>query len=134
MSVMPRGDALDWRLATPDAVAAPIDPQDFFEVFGNLLDNARKWAASRVEIAARLQDDGWEITVCDDGPGVPEAAIGEVLKRGGRLDERRTGAGLGLAIAARVLEAYGGALEIANRPEGGARILVRLPDGALPQR
>lgn len=132
MTAMPRGDVILWRLDAPAEAVIPMDAQDFFEVFGNLLDNARKWAAASVEIRAERRSDAvfgavWTITVADDGPGLPEGAIGEALKRGGRLDERRTGAGLGLAIASRVLEAYGATLEISNRAEGGALIAIRLP-------
>lgn len=136
MQVMPRGEAIDWRLdVSEEIVAAPIDTQDFFEVFGNLLDNARKWAASAVEIRIARGPAGWTIAIADDGPGVPEKAIGEILKRGGRLDERRTGAGLGLSIAARVLEAYGGALTVSNRSRaegGGALVVVSIPVRTAP--
>lgn len=145
MQAMPRGDVIDWRLQVAQktgqeagqetgqetgqgaAAVAMIDSQDFFEVFGNLLDNARKWAVEAVEITVTSDPTEWRVDIADDGPGVPEDAIGEILRRGGRLDERRTGAGLGLAIAARVLEAYGGALTISNRPDGGALVAVRLP-------
>lgn len=128
MAAAPRGESLVWRIEGPERLRLAIDPQDFYEVMGNLLDNARKWARSAVTTRLRAVRGGWaEIVIEDDGPGLPPEKIGEAMARGGRLDERKTGAGLGLAIAERALAAYGGALRLENAPAGGARAVIRLP-------
>ena len=67
------------------------------------------------------------VTIRDDGPGVPEAALEALGRRGLRLDERVAGSGLGLAIVRELLDAYGGSLTLANAAEGGLRAEVRLP-------
>lgn len=79
------------------------------------------------------QDREVLIRVDDDGPGIPRDKLDEVLKPFARLDEARQrntrGLGLGLAIVARAVELEGGALTLANRPEGGLRaeICLHLP-------
>ncbi len=127
MIYMPRGQDISWKMDVPSGLTVAMDTQDFFEVFGNLLDNARKWAKSEVTIKGK--DEGASVILCisDDGPGVPEDLISEIQKRGRRLDEQKTGAGLGLSIAKKVLEAYGATLSIRNRKVGGVSISISIP-------
>jgi len=68
------------------------------------------------------------ITISDDGPGVPQEKIAEIIQRGHRLDEQKTGAGLGLSIAKKVLEAYGAKILIENRKHAGVQISVSIPN------
>ena len=84
-----------------------MDTQDIEEVLGNLLDNAVKWCSGEVKLTAERQEDCVEICIEDDGPGIPEDAIREALRSGGRLDTSVRGSGLGLAIAVDLLNAYG---------------------------
>ena len=107
--------------------------QDLQEIIGNLLDNAGKWARSRVEVhAASLPDTpdsraSLELFIDDDGPGLPEASRLDVLARGKRLDETKPGSGLGLAIVADLVAGHGGAIALEESPLGGLRVRVRLP-------
>jgi signal transduction histidine kinase len=105
--------------------------EDLEELLGNLLENAMKWAGSAVQVTvARPVDDDagglFEITIEDDGPGIPEDKAREALKRGRRLDETKPGTGLGLAIVADLVNEYGGALSLERSDLGGLKALVRL--------
>jgi signal transduction histidine kinase len=103
------------------------DRDDMLELMGNLLDNAWKWAQGRIRLAVAGAAD-LQITVEDDGPGVPDAELHRLVRRGERLDETVAGHGLGLAIVHDIARAYGGQLEFSRSPAlGGLRVSVRLP-------
>ena len=105
-----------------------VDGHDLFELCGNLLDNACKWAARRVRITARSAPGRVHLSIEDDGPGVADAALADLAKRGQRLDEHVPGHGLGLAIVADILADYDGQMELDRAPElGGLRVSVSLP-------
>ena len=123
----PRGQTLHWNLDLAEDLTAPLDRQDLAEILGNLGENAVKWAASRVRISAREEDEAITLHVEDDGPGIPDGQIGTALARGGRLDEAQPGSGLGLAIVADLAEAYGGSLTVGRSPLGGLLAEFRLP-------
>lgn len=116
-------------LPLPEPLNFRGDAQDFQEMLGNLLDNACKWAASRVEVAVQSSAGMLEIRVEDDGPGLPEAVRAAVLQRGVRADESTPGSGLGLAIVSDLAGLYGGGLELESSPLGGLRARLRLPGG-----
>lgn len=100
------------------------------QVVRNLVDNAVRHAETTVVIGVRSVGDRVELTVDDDGPGVPVADRGRVFERFVRLDEARTrdagGSGLGLAIVREVVTSHGGEVAIEQAPLGGARFVVRL--------
>ena len=100
---------------------------DLMEVLGNLLDNAFKWARSRVRVAIHRGEAGIELVIEDDGPGVSPEQAERVLERGARADESTPGHGIGLAIARDICSAYGGALRIERSALGGAAVRLRLP-------
>ncbi|WP_152045386.1 ATP-binding protein [Aureimonas psammosilenae] len=117
---------------------APIfagEQQDYEEMIGNLLENAGKWAMSRVVVSLELSEPGFfDTTVEDDGEGLDEAGMAEAVKRGRRLDEKKPGSGLGLSIVSDLVSEYRGTLVLARSPLGGLRASVRLPlasDGRL---
>lgn len=118
---------LAWATELPPGLRASADPVDFGEVVGNVLDNARKWAKSRVRVRASRRSVNVILEVDDDGGGVPEAAHGRILARGSRLDMKAPGSGLGLAIASEILEAYGGAIELSKSPLGGLQVRLVWP-------
>jgi signal transduction histidine kinase len=100
----------------------------------NLLDNAIRHADGQVQVGLH-HADGWaELTVDDDGPGVPVEAEQRIFDRFARVDESRDrttgGVGLGLAVVRAVVEHHGGTVGCARSPLGGARFLVRLPTTA----
>jgi signal transduction histidine kinase len=109
------------------------EKQDLEEMIGNLVDNAGKWAKSRVNIIARplpLAAAGrrrLEILIDDDGPGLVPEQRQEALKRGRRLDESKPGSGLGLSIVVDLAVLYGGSLSLDAAPEGGLRARLELP-------
>ncbi|WJI48237.1 ATP-binding protein [Mesorhizobium sp. C120A] len=101
--------------------------EDLEELLGNLLDNAMKWAKSTVAVSVTPAAAGlFEMSIEDDGPGIPEDKAREVLKRGRRLDETKPGTGLGLAIVADLVNEYGGALALDRSAMGGLKAVVRL--------
>ena len=121
-----RGLSIEVDVATEHAVRSRREDLD--EMLGNLLDNACKWARSRVAIASFQEDDGAvAITVDDDGPGLPPALRESVLQRGVRADEAAPGSGLGLAIVRDLAELYGGSIALEDSPAGGLRARLRLP-------
>ncbi len=116
------------RVDCPSGAFLRADREDMYELFGNLLDNAAKWAESRIQVEVSRQDDRWHITVSDDGPGVPADSLQELAHRGTRLDESRDGHGLGLAIVREIVELYGGRLSFSRSPDlGGLAVEIQLP-------
>jgi signal transduction histidine kinase len=107
---------------------------DLEEMIGNLVDNACKWATTRVAVdVAREPGNGHggtetvRIVVDDDGRGLSPAEREQAGKRGGRLDESKPGSGLGLSIVVELAALYGGGLNLANAPSGGLRAELVLP-------
>ena len=116
-----------------DPVAA-IEPQDFDELLGNLLDNAAQHARSMVQASASLDPADARrlvLTVADDGPGIPEEERSRVTQAGVRLDERGEGHGFGLAIVRELASLHGGALTLDAREGGGLVAQVTLPARAF---
>ncbi|MFC5176146.1 ATP-binding protein [Nocardioides taihuensis] len=119
---------------TAEVSAAPVaaDPDELRRVVRNLLDNATTHAASRVEVAVRVDGDRVRLDVRDDGPGVATAdreVVFERFHRGDPARSRGTGSGLGLAIVRSLVQRAGGVVELLpddpDRP--GARFRVELP-------
>ena len=119
---MPRADAIAWENNVDEDLRVRMDPDDFGEVMGNLLDNARKWAASHVRVGAEVHAGGASIVVDDDGPGAADAIPLRLRRRGERANAEGEGTGLGLAIVTDVLTQYGSALTIKSSPLGGWRV------------
>jgi signal transduction histidine kinase len=101
--------------------------EDFEEMLGNLVDNACKWAKTRVEVRSGRDENHIVTIVDDDGPGLDASLRESVLKRGVRADEAAPGSGLGLAIVADLVELYGGSIALGASPLGGLRATLRLP-------
>ena len=107
---------------------AACEQQDFDEMAGNILDNAFKFARSRVDVTARLEDGRWiGIAIEDDGPGLRADQRDQVLRPGERLDEATPGFGFGLPIARELAELYGGSIELSAADKGGLRVTLKLP-------
>jgi len=110
---------------------------DMFELFGNLLDNAFKWASGAVSITLKViggnerSEKGIQIIIEDDGPGIPADKLAEVLQRGIRADETTQGHGIGLAVVSELVSLYEGRLESSVSPLGGQQWLIFLPDRSI---
>jgi signal transduction histidine kinase len=108
--------------------------QDLEEMVGNLVDNACKWASSRVFIEVLVESPAepgapskLRIIVDDDGRGLSAAERAQVSRRGQRLDESKPGSGLGLSIVVDLAALYGGNLSLGDAPTGGLRAELLLP-------
>ncbi|WP_137158219.1 HAMP domain-containing sensor histidine kinase [Rhizobium sp. FKL33] len=124
------GERLIWRSDVPDDMTVPLDPHDFRELAGNLLENAAKWARAEVVVTATKTDDGFELKIEDDGPGAAPERLADLPRRGLRLDLIKPGSGLGLAIVSEIASVYGLKLTLDNREEGGFRARVASHDPA----
>ena len=133
---LPKGQELHWDLALTSPLMLGVDRADFNEMMGNLIDNAHKWANSRIRIESRIAQGKAIFAIEDDGPGVAEADVGRILKWGERADSTVPGTGLGLAIASDLVGIYRGQLKIGRSTRlGGLSAVVTLavqhePEGA----
>lgn len=114
-----RDKALNFVVQVPHGATVLGDREDLFELFGNLIDNASKWANTQVLISL----EGTTVQISDDGPGCPSSMLTEITQRGFRADENTPGSGLGLAIAQDIASTYGATLEFANNSPG---LVVRI--------
>ena len=126
---------LELLLEAPEPVRVKADTSRIEQVIWNLIDNAIGYASRRVRVTVKpalpdeLRPTGAEVTVQDDGPGVPpeeREAVFEPFHRGQRAGERR-GTGLGLAICRSVVDAHGGRIWIGDAPGGGAEFRFWIP-------
>jgi signal transduction histidine kinase len=120
----PRGEEVAIALDIPPDVAVRLDPHDLTEAVGAVLENAVRHARTVVAVSAVAHGERVRLLVRDDGQGVPEAHLEDILRRGGRLDAE--GTGLGLALAQDILDAAGGTLDLRNRA-GGFEVTLVLP-------
>ncbi|MDD2743756.1 MAG: ATP-binding protein [Rhodocyclaceae bacterium] len=108
-------------------------PQALRRALGNLIDNALKYGAE-VTIAVEQDERHLRITVDDRGPGLPESELERVFEPFYRLESSRNretgGVGLGLAIVRQIARGHGGDVVLMNRPDGGLRAVLSLPQSA----
>lgn len=109
----------------PPDLAWRIPEGDLFEMMGNLMDNAAKWAKSRVVVRARREGTRLRIQVDDDGPGFSDTT--SVLQIHVRGDERVPGHGVGLAVVNDLVASHHGELKLVRSDIGGARVDIALP-------
>jgi signal transduction histidine kinase len=120
-----RGVTID--IDVPPEHAVRGQREDLDEMLGNLLDNACKWARSRVVVSSAASNGTIAVLVDDDGPGIEPGLRRAVLQRGVRADEAAPGSGLGLAIVRDLAEVYGGSIALDASPLGGLRATLQLP-------
>ena len=113
--------------ANGDVPAFRGDRQDLEEMAGNLMENACKWATSRVCVIADGVNGELRLAIEDDGPGLPTDQRQKALARGGRLDETVQGSGLGLSIVQEISSLYGGSFTLEDSAMGGLRAVLTLP-------
>jgi two-component system sensor histidine kinase BaeS len=121
---------LTLNLDTPEA-AVSADEARITQIVTNLLTNAVKYTppGGQVTLTTRADADAARLTVADTGPGIPAADLPHVFERfwRGTGAKGRSGAGIGLAVAAELAAAHGGTLTAASPPGGGAVFTLTLP-------
>ena len=123
-----RRQGLHCELDLPADCALRVSEEDLMEMCGNVLDNAYKWARSRIRVHADDAHDEFVLCVEDDGPGIAQPERERVLSRGARADESVGGHGIGLAVMRDIAAAYAGTISIDKSPRlGGARVCITLP-------
>lgn len=124
--------------AAPDAPAVVGDPDLFVQLVVNLVDNATRFARSRVAVrAARGPAGEFQLTVADDGEGIPAEKRALLFTRFCQLERKKDaegyqGTGLGLAICKEIVNQHRGRIEALEAPGGGAAFLITLPEVAAP--
>jgi len=118
-----RDKSLQISLLIPHTLECRADEGDLYELFGNLLENAAKYAQQIIQVSYSNQT--WRIS--DDGPGISADDIERVLQRGHGADEQHPGHGIGLAVAKAITEQYDGEIKILRSELGGAEIQFSLP-------
>lgn len=116
--------AIEISIDIPESVQVLLNEGDLYEICGNLLDNACKWAKQQVKVSA--SQNGLKTSICieDDGPGIAENVRLSVLSRGKRLDESVDGQGIGMSVVKEIVDAYRGDIDIDVSDLGGALIKV----------
>jgi signal transduction histidine kinase len=110
----------------PD-VAVACDDVDLGEMLSIVIDNAFKWAKTRVMVSWEVQDRDVSILVDDDGSGLSTTDAVRAFEAGERLNDSAPGSGLGLAIVKDLTKLYGGSVQLGNSPLGGLRANIQLP-------
>ena len=118
------------HLHTEGEIVVPVRPNAFRRCVTNLIDNAIRYG-EHVSVRAGQRGETIEITIDDDGPGIPEERRTDVFKPFFRLEGSRNpgtgGVGLGLTISRDVVRGHGGDLSLSDAPNGGLRARLRLP-------
>ncbi|HOT02325.1 MAG TPA: hybrid sensor histidine kinase/response regulator [Acidobacteriota bacterium] len=127
----PGGRARQIRLEldAPSELVARVDGDRLGHVFLNLIQNAMKFSPAGGTVTVRIGPvgDRIEVTVDDEGPGIPETDAAALFEKYIQGERRTGGVGLGLFICKTIVEAHGGRIRAENRPGGGARFRFELP-------
>lgn len=111
-------------------VLACITPVSLSRIMVNLLDNVLRYGGGAATVTLAVAPDLVLLQIDDHGPGVPEAALGQLTEPFHRLETSRSrdtgGVGLGLSIVQALVSRHGGRLTLLNRPEGGLRVQLQL--------
>ena len=128
MAAKARRSGAELDVAAPASLMLPLRADSLRRALGNLLDNARRHARRIAISVTELREAGrsWaELTVDDDGPGIPADERAEAFRP--FTSGSATGTGLGLAIARDIVRAHGGEIMLEESPMGGLRARMRLP-------
>lgn len=130
----PALQAANAHLDVGDLPVVTGDANALTQLFSNLLANAVKYASAEhppaIRVFATRTQQGWAVSVADNGPGIPAHQRDRIFRIFQRLHGRETpGTGIGLAICRKVVETHGGTIAVTDTPGGGATFTVTLPDG-----
>jgi len=125
------GLRIELSVPQPGEVLCEADPDRLGQVVGNVVENALKYAASRVSVTSSATGGTPTLAVEDDGPGIPPADLDRVFKRlfqSTSAASRKLGSGLGLAIVDELVRAMGGHVRAESPigPNGGTRMTIEL--------
>jgi signal transduction histidine kinase len=122
-----RGESINWKVDLAEDIEVDLDEHDLMELVGVVLENANKWAATRIDVIAHKVDEVAILQVSDDGNGLSDEQIKALGERGRQLDQSVPGEGLGLAIVFEIVRLNGGVLAIGRSPIGGLEVKVEVP-------
>jgi len=125
-----RGGQLAFDIDVPASLQLAINPENFSEIMGAVLENAVVYARRRVRVVGSAGPEWTRLVVEDDGPGIAGDQLREALVRGRRLDEYGSGSGLGLAIARELVDASGGRISLGEAALGGLAVVFLWGTGA----
>lgn len=131
LSTYPLGDNRTLHLHTEDVPEVWVDPDKLTQVVTNLLDNAVRHGSGQITVRVAAVDPLVEVSVEDEGPGIPDAMRERVFAKYWRHGER-TGTGLGLYIVQGLVSAHGGRVAVGAGESGGAAFRATFPTGAPP--
>lgn len=121
----------DIRLQLPDSALLYADGHYLERALQNVLVNAKKYAQQHIQLTLTEHKQHWQISVDDDGPGIPPELRQQILQPFFRIEASRNkqagGFGLGLAIVQRVVQWHQGSVTVADSAQGGARFVLTLP-------
>jgi len=118
---------LECTFDIPSDLAWRLDEGDAFEMFGNVMDNAAKWAGAGMVVSARREGNALHVRVDDDGPGFGDTRA--ILQLHVRGDEKVPGHGVGLAVVKDLVASHDGELVLTRSELGGARVEIILRAG-----
>ncbi|ENU45087.1 HAMP domain-containing protein [Acinetobacter seifertii] len=120
---------LDIRFEMQDVPIIPARSLSLKRLIANLINNAKRYGAEPIELSAKVENEHILITVADNGEGIPEDQIEELMQPFVRGNAARTiqGSGLGLAIVKRIVDIHQGEIQIHNREQGGLEVIISLP-------
>jgi len=121
------GEELYWDINLSPDLAVHIDNHDLIELLGVVLDNAAKWAKSKVIVRAERSDGNAIIEIVDDGPGLQQDQLEAIATRGHRADQSVSSTGLAIAIAKEIVTLNSGAIEFRAHDSGGLVVRLVLP-------
>jgi two-component system, OmpR family, sensor histidine kinase PhoQ len=126
--------AITFSISVPEQRQIYFEEGDLYEIIGNIMDNAYKWCHQKVNVNVTKnprkdrRDYSLLIQIDDDGPGIPDGKLNEILKRGVRADENTQGHGIGMTVVYDLVGMLGGKLEGNKSSElGGMSWKVYLP-------
>jgi signal transduction histidine kinase len=120
------GENINWQVTLNEDAMVDIDEHDLLELTGIVLENAAKWATSKVVVTTGVSGACAVTEVRDDGPGLSDDQIAQIGTRGVRIREERPGSGFGLAIALEIAAVNGARIEFSSAPGSGLTVGVAL--------